>query len=132
MAGSDCLWRPCPVVSIHCLAAPYTSLCCCHALDNCCPFQHAFDICDHLLLLERLVLKNAMSLCFQVIWIHSTLCPFFLVAGWIGDDAVTPIIGEHDPYIHVYGRVSSTIIRLSITLNYETVLVSMLMLVHRS
>lgn len=36
--------------------------------------------------------------------------PFFLssVAGWIGNDAVTPIIGEHDPYFHVYGRVSST------------------------
>jgi len=27
-------------------------------------------------------------------------------AGWIGNDAVTPIVGEHDPYIHVYGRVS--------------------------
>ncbi|KAF3505897.1 hypothetical protein F2Q69_00003507 [Brassica cretica] len=29
---------------------------------------------------------------------------YYLKAGWIGDDAVTPIIGEHDPYIHVYGR----------------------------
>ncbi|KAK6934271.1 Choline transporter-like [Dillenia turbinata] len=25
-------------------------------------------------------------------------------AGWIGNDAITPIIGEHDPYYHVYGR----------------------------
>lgn len=72
-----------------------------------------------------------MSLRFKLFG-FSTLSFFFFVAGWIGDDAVTPIIGEHDPYIHVYGRVSSTIIRLSSTLNYETVLVSMRMLVHRS
>lgn len=31
---------------------------------------------------------------------------YYLKAGWIGNDAVTPIIGEHDPYFHVYGRVS--------------------------
>ncbi|GAB2276943.1 hypothetical protein Dimus_011651 [Dionaea muscipula] len=26
------------------------------------------------------------------------------VSGWIGNDAVSPTICEHDPYIHVYGR----------------------------
>ena len=30
----------------------------------------------------------------------------FPSAGWMGNDAVTPIVGEHDPYVHVYGRVS--------------------------
>lgn len=44
---------------------------------------------------------------FQVIWNQYTYSTFIsFVAGWIGNDAVTPIIGEHDPYFHVYGRVS--------------------------
>jgi len=44
---------------------------------------------------------------FQVIWTQYTYYTFIsFVAGWIGNDAVTPIIGEHDPYFHVYGRVS--------------------------
>ncbi|KAJ7948635.1 choline transporter-like protein 2 [Quillaja saponaria] len=29
---------------------------------------------------------------------------YYLKAGWIGNDAVSPIIGEHDPYIHISGR----------------------------
>ncbi|OAY54915.1 choline transporter protein 1 [Manihot esculenta] len=29
---------------------------------------------------------------------------YYLKAGWIGDDAISPIIGEHDPYYHVSGR----------------------------
>ncbi|XVF04195.1 hypothetical protein REPUB_Repub05bG0061400 [Reevesia pubescens] len=29
---------------------------------------------------------------------------YYLKAGWIGNDAISPIIGEHDPYIHVFGR----------------------------
>lgn len=29
-------------------------------------------------------------------------CP----AGWIGNDSISPIIGEHDPYYHVSARVS--------------------------
>ncbi|XWS09970.1 hypothetical protein CRYUN_Cryun39dG0035700 [Craigia yunnanensis] len=29
---------------------------------------------------------------------------YYLKAGWIRNDAISPIIGEHDPYIHVFGR----------------------------
>ncbi|KAA8526840.1 hypothetical protein F0562_008931 [Nyssa sinensis] len=29
---------------------------------------------------------------------------YYLKAGWIGNGAITPIIGEHDPYYHVPGR----------------------------
>ncbi|KAG8637127.1 choline transporter protein 1 isoform X2 [Manihot esculenta] len=29
---------------------------------------------------------------------------YYLKAGWIGNDAISPIIGEHDPYYHVSGR----------------------------
>ncbi|XP_052202086.1 choline transporter protein 1-like [Diospyros lotus] len=29
---------------------------------------------------------------------------YYLKAGWIGNDAVSPIIGKHDPYYHVSGR----------------------------
>lgn len=34
----------------------------------------------------------------------------WLSVGWIGNDAISPIIGEHDPYIHVYVRVSIVLI----------------------
>ncbi|KAK7833485.1 choline transporter protein 1 [Quercus suber] len=33
-------------------------------------------------------------------WLLSSL----LLAGWIGNDAISPIIGEHDPYIRIFGR----------------------------
>ncbi|XAR66453.1 hypothetical protein NMG60_11012703 [Bertholletia excelsa] len=29
---------------------------------------------------------------------------YYLKAGWIGNDAVSPIIGKHDPYYHLSGR----------------------------
>ncbi|KAG6591969.1 Choline transporter protein 1, partial [Cucurbita argyrosperma subsp. sororia] len=29
---------------------------------------------------------------------------YYLKAGWIGNDAITPIIGDHDPYVHIFGR----------------------------
>uniref|UniRef100_A0A6M2F9S7 Choline transporter-like protein n=1 Tax=Populus davidiana TaxID=266767 RepID=A0A6M2F9S7_9ROSI len=29
---------------------------------------------------------------------------YYLKAGWIGNDAISPIIGAHDPYYHVFGR----------------------------
>ncbi|OIW11531.1 hypothetical protein TanjilG_26897 [Lupinus angustifolius] len=34
----------------------------------------------------------------------------YLKVGWIGNDAISPIIGEHDPYIHVFGRVAAKVI----------------------
>lgn len=111
MASTDCVWRSCPALSIHCLVAPDSPFCCRHALDNCCPFQHAFNIGDHLLLLKRLLLETQISFNIYVLnHIDSNAYSIVLsyVAGWIGNDAVTPIIGEHDPYFHVYGRVSST------------------------
>ncbi|KNA06868.1 hypothetical protein SOVF_177090 [Spinacia oleracea] len=40
---------------------------------------------------------------FNILIISVTML-FYLKAGWIGNDAVTPIVGEHDPYVHVYGR----------------------------
>ncbi|KAA3472435.1 choline transporter-like protein 2 [Gossypium australe] len=35
---------------------------------------------------------------------------YYLKAGWIGNDAISPIIGEHDPYINVFGRVAAKVI----------------------
>ncbi|GLT62149.1 hypothetical protein SLA2020_348070 [Shorea laevis] len=29
---------------------------------------------------------------------------YYLKAGWIGNDAISPVIGEHDPYLRVFGR----------------------------
>lgn len=79
-------------------------------MDHCCPLQHAFSFGDHLLLLERLVYeKIKYLLCFKSFGLNMLRLFFFFVAGWIGNDAVTPIIGEHDPYFHVYGRVSFNI-----------------------
>ncbi|XP_050217663.1 choline transporter protein 1 [Mercurialis annua] len=40
---------------------------------------------------------------FDILIISVTMF-YYLKAGWIGNDAISPIIGEHDPYYHVYGR----------------------------
>ncbi|KAM1101231.1 hypothetical protein ACFX2B_007537 [Malus domestica] len=40
---------------------------------------------------------------FNILMIAVTMF-FYLKAGWIGNDSITPIIGEHDPYIHIIGR----------------------------
>ncbi|KAI4322924.1 hypothetical protein L6164_022574 [Bauhinia variegata] len=40
---------------------------------------------------------------FNVLIVSVTMF-YYLKAGWIGNDAISPIIGEPDPYIHVYGR----------------------------
>ncbi|XP_039040445.1 choline transporter protein 1-like [Hibiscus syriacus] len=40
---------------------------------------------------------------FNVLIITVTMF-YYLKAGWIGNDAISPIIGEHDPYINVFGR----------------------------
>ncbi|GAB4846248.1 Choline transporter protein 1 [Ancistrocladus abbreviatus] len=42
-------------------------------------------------------------LLFNILIISVTMF-FYLKAGWIGNDAVSSIIGEHDPCIHVSGR----------------------------
>ncbi|KAL0545681.1 hypothetical protein IC582_015572 [Cucumis melo] len=40
---------------------------------------------------------------FNILIISVTMF-YYLKAGWIGNDAITPIIGDHDPYVHIYGR----------------------------
>ena len=36
-------------------------------------------------------------------WLHTHS------AGWIGNDPLTVVIGESDPYVHISGRVSKSI-----------------------
>ncbi|XP_009356828.2 choline transporter protein 1 [Pyrus x bretschneideri] len=40
---------------------------------------------------------------FDILMIAVTMF-FYLKAGWIGNDSISPIIGEHDPYIRIIGR----------------------------
>ncbi|MED6108155.1 Choline transporter protein 1, variant 2 [Stylosanthes scabra] len=40
---------------------------------------------------------------FNILIISVTMF-YYLKAGWIGNDAISPIIGEHDAYTNVYGR----------------------------
>ncbi|KAM1646183.1 hypothetical protein ACFXTN_007245 [Malus domestica] len=40
---------------------------------------------------------------FNILMIAVTMF-FYLKAGWIGNDSISPIIGEHDPYIRIIGR----------------------------
>ncbi|KAK9064247.1 hypothetical protein SSX86_015627 [Deinandra increscens subsp. villosa] len=40
---------------------------------------------------------------FDILIISVTMF-FYLKAGWIGNDAISPIIGKHDPYYHISGR----------------------------
>lgn len=43
---------------------------------------------------------------FNILIISVTMF-YYLKAGWIGKDAISPIIGEHDPYYHVSAREAS-------------------------
>ncbi|XP_020886366.1 choline transporter-like protein 2 [Arabidopsis lyrata subsp. lyrata] len=47
---------------------------------------------------------------------------YYLKAGWIGNDAVTPIIGEHDPYFHVYGRELTHVRGVAILMTFISVI----------
>ncbi|KAM1041604.1 hypothetical protein ACFX2I_030737 [Malus domestica] len=40
---------------------------------------------------------------FNILMIAVTMF-YYLKAGWIGNDGISPIIGEHDPYIRITGR----------------------------
>ncbi|XP_051151949.1 choline transporter protein 1 [Andrographis paniculata] len=40
---------------------------------------------------------------FNILMVSVTMF-YYLKAGWIGNDAISPIIGEHDPYYHVSSR----------------------------
>ncbi|EEF33810.1 conserved hypothetical protein [Ricinus communis] len=40
---------------------------------------------------------------FDILIISVTMF-YYLKAGWIGNDAISPIIGHHDPYYHISGR----------------------------
>ncbi|KAJ1381525.1 Choline transporter-like [Sesbania bispinosa] len=46
---------------------------------------------------------------FNVLIVSVTMF-YYLKAGWIRNDAISPIIGEHDPYINVFGRVAAKVI----------------------
>ncbi|KAL1184780.1 hypothetical protein V6Z11_A01G068900 [Gossypium hirsutum] len=47
---------------------------------------------------------------------------YYLKAGWIGNDAISPIIGDHDPYIHVFGRELNHLRAASILMTFIMVL----------
>lgn len=40
---------------------------------------------------------------FNILIILATMF-YYLKAGWIGNNGISPIIGEHDPYVHISGR----------------------------
>lgn len=52
-----------------------------------------------------------MLVCVDNIQQNAVLIYFscLILAGWIGNDAISPIIGEHDPYIRISGRVCTFI-----------------------
>ncbi|KAK7405223.1 hypothetical protein VNO78_06422 [Psophocarpus tetragonolobus] len=54
---------------------------------------------------------------FNVLTISVTMF-YYLKAGWIGNDAISPIIGEHDPYISVYGRELTHIQAVTILMTF--------------
>ncbi|MBA0606529.1 hypothetical protein Godav_018981 [Gossypium davidsonii] len=47
---------------------------------------------------------------------------YYLKAGWIGNDAISPIIGDHDPYIHVFGRELNHLRAAAILMTFVMVL----------
>ncbi|KAG4161401.1 hypothetical protein ERO13_D01G052400v2 [Gossypium hirsutum] len=47
---------------------------------------------------------------------------YYLKAGWIGNDAISPIIGDHDPYMHVFGRELNHLRAAAILMTFVMVL----------
>lgn len=45
-----------------------------------------------------ILLLSVLNATIEMLSLHSS-------AGWLGNDAISPIIGEHDPYYHVSARV---------------------------
>uniref|UniRef100_A0A7C9DDI2 Choline transporter-like protein n=1 Tax=Opuntia streptacantha TaxID=393608 RepID=A0A7C9DDI2_OPUST len=66
-----------------------------------------------------------ITVAFFNILVVSVTMFFYLKAGWIGNNAVTPIIGEHDHYIHIYGR-ELTHMRLAAVLMTVVMVISVL------
>ncbi|GMJ10193.1 choline transporter-like 1 [Hibiscus trionum] len=58
---------------------------------------------------------------FNILMITVTMF-YYLKAGWIGNDAITPIIGDHDPYIHVFGRELNHLRAAAILMTFVMVL----------
>ncbi|KAK7313039.1 hypothetical protein VNO77_37383 [Canavalia gladiata] len=54
---------------------------------------------------------------FNILIISVTMF-YYLKAGWIGNDAISPIIGEHDPYISVFGRELTHIRAVTILMTF--------------
>ncbi|XP_020240179.1 choline transporter protein 1 [Cajanus cajan] len=54
---------------------------------------------------------------FNVLIISVTMF-YYLKAGWIGNDAISPIIGDHDPYISVFGRELTHIRAVTILMTF--------------
>ncbi|PQM34922.1 choline transporter-like protein 2 [Prunus yedoensis var. nudiflora] len=46
---------------------------------------------------------------------------YYLKAGWIGNDAISPIIGEHDPYIRISGRELTHLRAAAVFMTFITV-----------
>ncbi|XP_010545818.1 PREDICTED: choline transporter-like protein 2 isoform X2 [Tarenaya hassleriana] len=57
---------------------------------------------------------------FNILLISVTIF-YYLKAGWIGNNAVTPIIGEHDPYYHVYGRELTHVRAMAVLMTFISV-----------
>ncbi|TKY66544.1 Choline transporter protein 2 [Spatholobus suberectus] len=65
------------------------------------------------------VLKRYMAdigKAWPVLIVCGGILPFF--SGWIGNDSISPIIGEHDPYISVYGRELTHIRAVTILMTF--------------
>lgn len=61
---------------------------------------------------------------FNILIISVTIF-YYLKAGWIGNDAVSPIIGKHDPYYHLTGREQGDLRFVAVLMTFA-VLVSVL------
>lgn len=57
---------------------------------------------------------------FNVLIISVTMFCYIKV-GWIGNDAISPIIGAHDPYYHVYGREINHLRAITILMTFVMV-----------
>ena len=114
-------WNP-PCFPVSDLVAYDSLFRCCHDLDHSSPLQCPCYICNDVLLhqrydslfqflVTRYIHKERFKLWIVHIsnpWLTSCNCCIKHSAGWIGNDPLTVVIGESDPYVHISGRVSTS------------------------
>ena len=107
MACANCVCCTPSSFLVSDLVAHDSLFCCRNDMDNSSALQCPYSICYYVLLHQRYIsLVPFAMLCLMHVTLFLTGYVIYS-AGWLGNDPLTVVIGESDPYVHISGRVSA-------------------------